>query len=487
MTAKQLKELEFIFNPKSVAVVGSSHSDNFTLALMRTKIKENLFLVNPRYRELLGMRCYASILDIEPQIDYAIIAVPASQVPKVLIECTERGVKTAHIYTAGFSETGLEERAKLENEVKELAKGKLRLIGPNCLGIYCPKSGLSFNPDSSTEEGSLGLISQSGTFATLFITAGKIRNIRFSKAVSYGNALDLDCPDFLDYMADDPQTKVIALYMEGTKDGNRLKSALDRAAGKKPVIALKGGVTRHGSRAASSHTGSLAGSPETWGSLFKQTGVVQVDSFVELVDAVLAISYSPLPCGKGVSLITSSGGFSVIETDLCVKAGLEVPQFGEKTIRELRKIVPAAGTSVKNPLDAWPTYYNLSRTSRNLCDAIKTVGLDQNIHALVFHFDELKFLKRVWGGAFEGHLEELVDVIINGCACVRDEIRKPVMICVPLDAYSEDEEDRRHHLLVKKAFESRQFPVYSSLDASIKALSNLYKHGTQFNGKYPHH
>ena len=485
MKAEKLKEFEYIFNPRSVAVIGASASqgDDFTQALMSTKMRENLFLVNPNHREILGKKCYASILDIEDGIDYAVIAVPALLVPKVLSECIEKGVKAAHVFSAGFTETGLEERTRLENEVKEVTKGRIRLIGPNCMGIYCPKSGLSFVPDASTEEGPVGVISQSGTFAEQFLTIGKIRNIKFSKVISYGNAIDLDCPDFLEYLADDPETEVIALYMEGARDGERLKSALGKAAKRKPVVALKGGVTKHGSRAASSHTGALAGSPETWSSLFKQTGVIQVENFDELVDAVLALTYSPLPSGKGVSFITNSGGFSVIETDSCVKAGLEVPQFGEETMRELRKIVPTAGTSIGNPLDAWPIYYTTSGMSGTISDAIKIVALDKNIHSLVLHFDELRYLRRVWGEALEGHLKELVNIMVNGCQYARDEIGKPVMICVSLDAYSEDEEDRRYHLMVKKAFESKRFPVYSSLNASIKALFNLHKYSTRFHNQ----
>jgi len=481
MKAERLEEFDCIFNPGSVAVIGASQGDDFTAALMSTKIRKNLFLVNPKYKEILDKKCHASILDIKDEIDYAIVAVPASLVPKVLGECIEKGVKAAHIFSAGFSETGLDERIRLENEVKEVAEGKIKLIGPNCMGIYCPKSGLSFNKNSSPEEGPVGVISQSGTFAQLFATDGKIKNISFSKVISYGNAIDLDCPDFLEYLSDDPETKIIALYIEGTRNGKRLKSALAKAARKKPVVALKGGITKQGSRAASSHTASLAGSPETWSSLFKQTGVVQVENFDELADTILAFTCSPPPQGKGVSIITSSGGFSVTETDSCIKAGLEVPQLGEKTIAELRKIVPAAGTSIGNPLDAWPIFYDKYGASGTISDVIKLIALDKDIHALIVHLDEIRYMAQVWGDTVEYHLKELIRILVDGCEYTRDRIGKPVMLCIPLDAYSEKEDDRRYCLMVKKAFESQRFPVYSSLDASIKALFNLYKYGTRFH------
>ena len=479
MKAEKLRKFEYIFHPRTVAVIGASNDDGFSQALMGTKLRDNLFLVNPKHKELHGKRCYPSILDIEGGIDYVVIAVPTLLVPKVLAECIEKGVEAVHVYTAGFSETGLEERKTLEDEVKEIARGKISLIGPNCMGVYCPESGLTFIPDGSTEEGPVGVISQSGTFAVEFLSIGKLRNIRFSKVISYGNAINLDCPDFLEYLAHDPETEVIALYMEGTRNGERLKAAMTEAARLKPVLALKGGVTEHGHRAASSHTGSLAGSPEIWSSLFRQAGVIQVEDFDELLDTTLALSSVPLPSGKGTTIITNSGGFSVLETDLCVKAGLEVPQFTKETIAELRKMVPLAGTSINNPLDAWPIFYNMPGTTGTLADAIKTLSHDKNIHSIVLHFDEVRYLRHVLGEATENFLKELVKIMVQGCRYARDEMGKTIMICVSLDAYSEDEVDRRYHLLAKKAFESEQFPVYPALGASIKALSNLYRYKAQ--------
>jgi acyl-CoA synthetase (NDP forming) len=472
---EKLARFDYIFNPRTVAVVGASDSDGFSQALMNTKLRDRLFLVNPKYKELDGKRCYASILDVKDAIDYVVIAVPALRVPKVLAECIEKGAKAVHVFTAGFSETGIEERKTLEDEVRNIAKDNVSLIGPNCMGICCPKSGLAFVPDVLVKEGPVGVISQSGTFAEQFLSVGSLRNLRFSKVISYGNAIQMDCPDFLEYLTNDSETKVISLYMEGTRSGKRLKGAMTEAARLKPVLALKGGVTEHGRRAASSHTGSLAGSPEIWGSLFRQTGVIQVETFDELLDTALALSCVPLPSGKGTAIITNSGGFSVLETDLCVKAGLEVPQFTQKTIVELRKMVPIAGTSINNPLDAWPIFYNRPGTTGTLADAIKTLSRDENIDSIVLHFDEVRYLRHVLGQAMENFLKQLVTTMVDGCKYARDEAGKTVVICVSLDAYSQDEVDRGYHFLAKKAFENEQFPVYPALGASIKALSNLYR------------
>ncbi len=470
------RELEHVFHPRTVAVIGASDHDGFSQALMSTRMRDSLFLVNPKYSELHGRTCYPSILDIEDEIDYVVIAVPAPNVPEVLTGCINKGVKTAHVFTAGFSETGLPERKALEDEVAQLAKGRIDLIGPNCMGLQCPKSGLAFIPDASTEEGPVGVISQSGTFAEQFLSIGKLRNVNFSKVVSYGNAVDLDCPDFLDYLAQDPETRVIALYMEGTRNGERLRQSLAEAARIKPIVALKGGVTADGTRAASSHTGSLAGSPETWSALFRQSGVVQVEDFDQLLDTTLALSCARLPAGKGTAIITNSGGFSVLETDLCVRAGLEVPRFTEETTAQLRKMVPLAGTSIGNPLDAWPIYYNLPGKAATLADAIRILSHDANIHSIVLHFDEVSYLMRILGDRVEGLLKELIPVMVEGCAYARDTMGKTVMVCVALDAYSEDEDDRRYHLMAKKAFEDEGLPVYPALGPSIRALFNLYRY-----------
>ncbi|HJX69020.1 MAG TPA: CoA-binding protein, partial [Dehalococcoidia bacterium] len=183
MKAEKPERFEYVFEPRTVAVIGASDSDGFSQALMGTRLRDRVFLVNPKYKELHGKRCYASILDVEDGIDYVVIAVPALLVPRVLVECIEKGVRAVHVFTAGFSETGMEDRRVLEDEVRKIAKGKVSLIGPNCMGICCPKSGLAFLPDLLAEEGPVGVISQSGTFAEQFLSIGSLRNVKFSKVI----------------------------------------------------------------------------------------------------------------------------------------------------------------------------------------------------------------------------------------------------------------------------------------------------------------
>ncbi len=473
---------EYIFNPERVAIVGASPHDLGTLAQMSTKIVDRLFLVNPNYREIRGKTCYRSILEVEPEIDYAIMLVPASALLQVISECIQKKVKVAQIYTAGFSETGIPERIALEKRLKETAAGKIRLIGPNCFGIYSPRSGLAIVPESPAEEGHVGVVTQSGSVAEAFSYFAYTKNLRFSKIVSYGNAIDLDAPDFLDYLADDPDTHRIAFYVEGTRNAVRLKTALTKAARNKPVVAIKGGMTDQGIRAAASHTASLTGTPEIWNALFRQAGALQVESFEEMTNVLMALGGSPAPAGRAVAIITNSGGFSVIQTDLCMKAGIEVPRFSPDTLKKLRQFVPIAGTSIGNPLDAWPIFYNTSREG-NLAEILKTVSGDGNIHSLVFQFDQFRYLRRVLGPAAEAHLEKVIQFLIEGFEYVRDKQEKPVVVTVSLDPYLEDEQDRNMNLRIKKALVERGFPVFSNLESAVKAVANLYRLAQSRSGK----
>jgi len=473
----KFNELDSIFLPRNVAVIGASPLDNYTWSLLGTKIQDRLFFVNPNYEEVVGRKSYASILDIDAPVDYAVIAVPARFVLSAVSDCISKGVRGVHIFTSGFSETGLPEGIRLEKELAELARGKIRIIGPNCMGLYCPKSGLSFNPASTNVEGSIGVICQSGTFAQMFVYAGRSMNVKISKMVSYGNAVDLDCPDFLEYLADDPDTSVIALYIEGIRDGKRLRAALEYAAGKKPLVALKGGVTGAGGRVAASHTGSLAGAGETWATMFKQSGVVQVDDIDDLMNATVAMSSSRAPAGTGVAIVTYSGGFAVVQSDMCVKAGLQVPQFSKKAIAELRKFVPAAGTMIGNPLDSWQLFYRFSGEGR-LSDVLRIVSGEEPIHTIILQFDIIRFMTMMWSERTEEHLRAIAADFLAGCRYARDEAGRLVIIAIYLDPYTDNEMERRLSVLLKKMCEEEGFPVCPSLKEAIRTVSYMCRYAT---------
>jgi acyl-CoA synthetase (NDP forming) len=473
MTIKTPANLDDVFFPRNVAVIGSSPTEFYTLSLLQTKMRDHLYLVNPNYKEVHGKKCYASILDIDGPVDYVIFDMPTRMVTKVARECVQKGVKVIHSFSSGFSETGLQEGIDLEKELVSIIKGKVRMVGPNCMGIYCPKSGLSFNPRATNIEGNIGVIVQSGTFAQSFVHAGRTRNVKISKLVSYGNAIDLNCPDFLEYLADDPDTRVIAVYIEGIKDGRRLMSALEYAAARKPVIALKGGVTDQGGRVASSHTGSLAGSGLTWSTMFKQSGVVQVDDIEDLLDAAIALSQSAPPSGKGVSIITYSGGFGVVQSDMCIKAGLDVPRFSPQAIRELRQFVPVTGTMVGNPLDAWQVYYNIRENEPGLDDVLRIISGEKDIHSVILQLDIIKFMLPRWGADFEKNFNIVVDRMMKGLAFTRDK-GKMAVVSNFLDPYTENEKERHYNLQFKGRCEAEGFPVYGLLAAAVQTVAMAY-------------
>jgi len=475
MSTSKFEELSSIFFPRNTAVIGASPKDNFTFSLLGTKMRDRLYLVNPNYQEVLGRKSYASVLDIDVPIDYAVIAVPAQFVLGAVSDCIGKGIKGVHIFTSGFSETGLPGGIRLEKDLADMARGKIRIIGPNCMGSYCPKSGLSFNPASTNVEGSIGVISQSGTFAQMFVFAGRSMNMKISKMVSYGNAVDLDCPDFLEYMADDPDTSVIALYIEGIKDGVRLRSAIEYAAGKKPLIALKGGVTGAGGRVASSHTGSLAGTGQTWSTMFKQCGVVQVDDIDDLLNTVITISSSKVPAGTGVAIVTYSGGFAVVQSDMCVKAGLQIPQFSPKAMEELRAFVPAAGTMIGNPLDSWQLFYRYSGEGR-LSDVLRIVSGEKQIDTIILQFDIIRFMTMMWGEGAEEKLRDIAADFLAGCRHARDKSDRLVMITIALDPYTDNKMERRLSIMLKKMCEEAGFPVFPSLKEAIRTVSYMCRY-----------
>lgn len=477
MNSNKFAEMDATFNPRSVVIIGASPTvDIATLAHLKTKIRGCLFLVNPKYTEIFGRRCYPSVLDIEEPLDYAIISVNANLVCRVIEECIQKGIKCAQIFSAGFSETGLPEGAALEQKLRETATGKIRLIGPNCFGIYCPRSGLAIIPESTEEEGHIGVIAQSGSVAELFSYFGRTKNISFSKVVSYGNAVDLDCPDFLQYLADDPDTHMIALYIEGSKDGRRLKEALAYAAARKPVFAIKGGMSDSGNRVARSHTGQLTGTPVLWSSLFRQCGAIQVNNNDEMMNAAVACTHSPLPRGNGVAMIANSGGLSVMQTDLLISEGMNVPRFSEDTLQKLRAVVPVAGTSIGNPLDAWPLFYRIHKDAGNMAEIIKIIAADKNADLLVFMFDQFRYMRRALRERAAGHMQTVTELMLKGCSYCRDVLGKPVFLSIMLDPFLQDEDERDIDLSLKNAFQQRGFPVFPSNEATARAVSALYKY-----------
>jgi acyl-CoA synthetase (NDP forming) len=389
MLIRERHELDEIFNPTSIAVVGASPDPDkaghqFFRGLIDLKFSGDIYPINLEGNDVLGFKGYRNLRDVPGPVDYVTVAIPAHEVPKTIEDCATKGVKVAHIFSSGFSETGKDDRIKLETHIVDIAKkGNVHIIGPNCMGIYHPKIGLSnFGIFTSKENGPVCFISQSGGNNGDFARMGLVRGLRFSKLVSYGNGCDLDSTDFMEYFAWDPETKVICAYIEGVKDGRRFVKTLKEAARVKPVIILKGGLTEAGTRAVSSHTGSLAGSDAIWKALFRQTKAIQVESLGEMIDVALAFSHMPCPKGRRAGIVGIGGGASVAAADSCERAGLVVPRFMEDTMTQLEKITPIAGTGVKNPVDS-PVGSRVSVPSYE--KTLKLVASDPQIDFLIVH------------------------------------------------------------------------------------------------------
>ncbi len=355
-------ELDCIFNPESVAVVGVSTRPQglqgtgtiFLESLVRGNFKGKIYPINPKGGRILGLKVYPSIIDVPEPVDYAICCISSLRVVPFVQDCALKGLKAVHIFSSGFSETGSEEGKRLEEELSSLARRSgIRIIGPNCLGPYHPKSGLSFSSSFPSESGPVAFVSQSGAFCNYLVPAMAQRGVRFSKVLSYGNACDVNECDLLEYLAADENTRVIAAYIEGVKDGERFKRVLRKTAEAKPVIVLKVGVAESGARAVASHTGALAGLDEAWDALLRQAGAIRVHSLEELIDMVVTFSRLRLPSGRRTSVLGIGGAGAVVAADDCTNAGLIVPGFPSEVQNKLRQLTASGGIGMglSNPVD----------------------------------------------------------------------------------------------------------------------------------------
>jgi acyl-CoA synthetase (NDP forming) len=381
-------DLDYLFHPGSIAVVGVSKKTGiiasgqiFLRALIDTGFKGRVYAVSREGGEILGLRIYAGLRDIPDKIDYVISAIPARDTPQLIIDCAAKGVKAIHMFSAGFSEIADEEGKQLQSQITAMARQRnIRIIGPNCMGLHCPSSGLAFHPDMPKEIGNIAFISQSGGNAIYALREGGSRGIYFSKVISYGNASDLDECDFLEYLIQDLETEVVAIYIEGVRNGARFIEALKRVTRVKPVIVYKGGSTESGTRAVASHTGAIAGSDKVWESLLKQVGAIQVYSIEEMIDMLMLFRYMSPPEGRAAAIIGIGGGNSVRAADACSNAGLTVPLLPAPTRDRLKAIYASeVGGSFRNPVDTYFVRWDL------LQETIEAVADCKLIDFLMIH------------------------------------------------------------------------------------------------------
>ena len=375
-----VKDISFISDIKSMAVIGTSKKRGFFfLRNHQENFKGKLYAVNPTIKEIPGFDknfIYPSLSDIPGEVDFVFIAVPPSLILEVMDECVEKGVKLASVFTAEFSDSGTEEGRKLEKELLRRAKNKVRLLGPNGLGLYYPKLGIAWRPKFSAESGDIAFLAQSGGICNLIIYGGNQLGMHFSKVFSFGNGTDLDFVDLLYFLSNDPETKIILCYIEGIKKerGIELKKVLKQ--NKKPIAIVRGGQTETGAIAAKTHTATISGDNHIWKAIFTQHNIIEVDSIEQLLSFAYLIELYGVFKLKNLAVISSSGGYGVILVDLIEKAGMKVPPFSPDIQKQITQLFYSLGTSSKNPLDVSAQVFNSKAFYKIIDSALSDTNID---------------------------------------------------------------------------------------------------------------
>ncbi len=353
-----MSELDVFFKPRSVAVIGASRNPERVGHVILRRLVEigypgRIYPVNPKADEILGLKCYPSVSDIPDEIDLAVIALRADLTPSALEEAADKGAKGAIVVSGGFSEIGNED---LERMLLEVARKRgVRVIGPNCLGVFDPKDRIDtlFLPEEvipRPRPGEVSIITQSGSLGSTLLTMIRKEGRGISKFVSYGNRLDVDEGDLILYLAEDDETRVIAAYIEGVADGRKFMAAVREASRRKPVVVLKGGRTQSGDRAVRSHTGSLAGRSDIFQAAVIQSGGILVSTLNEFVDVPAALATQPPMRGDRVAVLTNGGGFGILAVDALESRGFRVTPPSRELLRRLKEMLPPY-YPVGNPTD----------------------------------------------------------------------------------------------------------------------------------------
>jgi acetate---CoA ligase (ADP-forming) len=473
----KFSDLEMFFKPRSIAIVGVSRGPNafggnsFLHHFLEAGFPGVIYPINPKAPEVMGLKAYPGLAHLPAIPDLAIIALPAAAVPDTLIECARLGIRHIHILTAGFSELGTREGRRLEAQVASIAHDRdLLIIGPNCMGPYCPSTRLTAWGAVPGLDGNLGIISQSGGITQRLTEYVCSLGAGVSKAVSIGNAAVLDSPDFLEFMAEDKHIGVIAIYLESIRDGNRLFNLARKVAHHKPIICLKGGQSDRGAATVASHTGRMAGNRKIWQAFYAQTGVVPVSGMNEWADAILAFSLLPKIAaaapGKGVFIVGGGGGNSVIFSDTCIREGLDVPSVSPESMDKIRPFVPAAGSIAGNPLDLWETFIKVERLLSVLDIAysdpnISMVIVDRLIPRIAFHSPEMA-----------DSLPEIVEFIKT------NKRRKPTVFTIDYDGGDPDLINKGS--LLRSRFCAAGIPAYPSFERAVRALVHFQEYQSRF-------
>jgi acyl-CoA synthetase (NDP forming) len=453
-----------LFRPRSVAVAGASASKqgfgNRSLAAYRAAgWTEGLYAIHPTATVIDGVPAVPSLGKIPGGVDYLLVTVAAAQTP-VLIEASAGQARFAQVLSGGFGETG-EDGRSLEDELLRAARAAgVRLLGPNCLGSYCPDGRQVFTLGASLEAGPVSVVSQSGGLAGDITTVGVKRGIRFAKVVSAGNAIDVTPGELLDWLVDDPDTRVLGLYLEGPRDGGRIVRALRRARGRKPVVVLAGGTSSQGAQAVASHTGSMAGDERLWDAICAATGAMRVATVEDLVGALLYLQHYAgvaTPADAGVLVIGVGGGASVLATDACDRAGLRLLPVPPDVQQGLRSTGFGAGTSLANPMEV---PIGPAAPPELVTRALDPVVAAQPYSDVLVHVNVQSYYS--YGS---GALDSLLALVAQ-LASWRPEHLRLALAARNLDAAAGDGIDQ-----LRAAAARHGLPLYPTLDATAAAIA----------------
>lgn len=471
-----VKQMNLFFNPRSVAVVGASRKvtkagniifKNFVANKRRGIFKGELYPVNPRQKFILGYKCYPSITEITGEVELVVIVVPADNVPRIMKDAAVKGVKVAVIISSGFSEIG---NYELEEQVATIAKkAGIRVLGPNCLGVYDSHSGVDmlFLPEtkvlSTGDEmvatprpmsGHMAVVTESGAFGASALDYLAGTQLGVSKFVSFGNECDVDESEMLLYLLHDEKTRVILLYVESIESGRKFMKIAREITKEKPIVALKTGSTKAGARAAVSHTGAIAGSDKIYDTAFMQSGVIRIRDMDQLFHVGKALAFQPPAAGNNIAVLTDAGGPGIMAVDECESRGLNIKEFSDTTIQKLEALkkegkIPAFATNL-NPLDLTG-----SATSEMFEYGAKILFEDPEIHGIiVIGLHQVPALQ-----------EDFVDRIAN----LSKNYVKPVTAC--------DIGETEMALYIRSRFDKLGIPAYSSPEDAARAMIALVQYG----------
>ncbi len=420
--------LDRALNPRVVAVVGDKKMMGYMWLNAMKTFSGKLYSVQIDPNEIpgieeLGVENYKSLAEVPGEIDYVLCAVPRPVAARIVTDCVARKVGAVALFTSGFAETETDDGIEAQRQVTEIAReGDLLLIGPNCMGMYNRRLGVRHSGDQpSGDAGNVGFIGQSGTHTINFSLVGSMHGIKCSKTVSFGNAVLLDASDYLDYFAQDPETEVIAMYIEGVKDGRRFLDSLKAAAKRKPVVVWRGGTTTSGSRAVYSHTASLASAPAVWDAAMRQAGVIQANDLDETIDAVKALVYCKPTTGRRMGLIAMTGGQSVVITDAFEREGLEVPLLTDSSYEKLGAFFNIIGGSYRNPLDAGGTI-GMGFVPGNLQKLFDILEDDDNVDAVALEISGTFMARRM------RQSPAIMDALVEVLAKHKEASAKPFLV-----------------------------------------------------------